>query len=306
MAELITQIATADGNSPLVFLGDKLVSVNPIFVPQPPFQIDYLVVAGGGACGQDVAGGGGAGGLKSGSFTPTNSATITTILGAGATFPKTKGDSSSITSAIVNASVTGGGRGGANQFTGSNGGSGGGGGGGTATPPTGNVAGGTGISGEGFNGATGGVNTGAPGEPPLGAGGGGGASQAGISNVADNLPGGAGGSGSLWLDGNFYAGGGGGAGAGAGTGGPGGPGGGGDGASSNTADGTAGEPNTGGGGGGSFVSSAGGSGVIIFRYPSSALIVPDTVYGGDEKYEDGGYTYHKFTSVATSSLVITF
>jgi hypothetical protein len=108
-----------------------------------------------------------------------------------------------------------------------------------------------------------------------------------------------GGSGSLWLDGNYYAGG-----AGSATfstsnlAGLGGIGGGGMGGYNNAGPVT-GSANTGGGGGGgsqfgSGVGAAGGSGIVKIRYYGTG----SKATGGTITYNDG-YTYHSFTASAT-------
>lgn len=122
----------------------------------------------------------------------------------------------------------------------------------------------------------------------------GGSAQSGSSPAGDSI-GGAGGSGSVWLDGNTYAGGGGGRGGffipGSAVGGAGGQGGGGNGQGFTTAaaDGTA---NTGGGGGGtSLTPTNGGSGIVKMRYISGSV---SGATGGTITSVDG-YTYHTFT-----------
>jgi hypothetical protein len=132
---------------------------------------------------------------------------------------------------------------------------------------------------------------------PIGNGGGAGSSQNGVSGV-QNLSG-RGGSGSLWLNGIYYAGGGGGAeknptvAAGAGMDG------GGDGygflpgiTGSNGRNGT-------GGGCGGGLNGTGGSGVVIIRYSTSSVTPPyDNAIAGGTLEISGGYAYHTFTSSA--------
>jgi hypothetical protein len=111
--------------------------------------------------------------------------------------------------------------------------------------------------------------------------------------------GGEGGIGSVWLDGNRYAGGGGGAwGTETSGGGNGGGGGGGNGGWNDNN--TAGAANSGGGGGGtrSFDLTSpgknGGSGVVIVRYPDT-FSPADATTGSPTITVTGGYRYYKFT-----------
>jgi len=267
-------------------------------------QVDYLIVAGGGGGGYQHAGGGGAGGLISGSLNVDALTNYTVIVGDGG-----------IGASGVSGSGTNGGTSSLFDLTAI-----GGGGGGGIGEPDGNT-GGSGGGAYGNNGVIGGTSTinqgndGADGLDYAGAGGGG-ASQEGIiggnnfSNPQFSF-GGAGGSGSQWLDGNFYAGGGGGGayastpdGAPGSIGGDGGIGGGGEGGTAFTGsgqiDGFDGTPNTGGGGGGSArrgstngIGGDGGSGIVIIRYEG-----PQTATGGAVS-ESGGYTYHTFTTNGT-------
>lgn len=266
--------------------------------------IDYLVVAGGGSGGSS-GGGGGAGGLTSGSFNtntiPNGIITSSVIVGAGGAAPgfgpSTNGENSSITFITSSIECIGGGGAGkdtSGSYNGKNGGSGGG-----ATPPpfsgTGCIGSpGLGISGQGNDGGTGYVTSGGS----TGSGGGGGASEPGLcgdnSQIAGN-----GGSGSQWLDGNWYAGGGGAIATtfGLSTG-IGGIGGGGNASYTGGPAVTSGVNGTGGGGGASTgnAAGAGGSGVVIFRYYGTDL---RGVGGYITTYND--YTYHTFTDVGTSS-----
>ena len=220
---------------------------------------ELLVVAGGGG---GKSGGGGAGGaVYSSSFSYT-SGSISVTVGAGGAIA---GAGTNTTFGSVTA--TGGGRGGSeNTVDPGNGGSGGGGG------RNGVGAGGTGIAGQGFAGGAGG------GAPCYLGGGGGGAGTVGTAQGATSNDTGWGGSGSFF-SGSFtvlpygdsaargwFAGGGG---ASDGdcnnTPGLGGIGGGGDGRFGPAQDG---ETNTGGGGGGDQnTGKAGGSGIVIVKYP---------------------------------------
>lgn len=203
-------------------------------------DVDYLIVAGGGAGNAD--GGGGAGGMKSGtSLNFSNSSLIT--IGAGGV------NSNGGDSTALSVTSTGGGRGGSGSNA-SNGGSGGG-----ASEEGGSP--GTGIVGQGKNGGTG-FNS--------GGGGGGGAGAAGANSTGSG--GGVGGVGlSSSISGvsAFYAGGGGG-GSEVATPAIGGNGGGGNGTVSTS--GGSGTSNTGGGGGGSGngTPGVGGSGIVILSY----------------------------------------
>jgi hypothetical protein len=239
------------------------------FTPQVGLTADCLVIAGGGGGGAHFGGGGGAGGLLG--FVGqslTGSTGYAVAIGAGgagglyATAPyygALGSDSQFSTLTLVK-----GGGGGATRdriALGQNGGSGGGG--------TEGGAGGTATSGQGFAGGTGNNSA-----PAYCGGGGGGATAVGVagtSTVAGN--GGAGSSAySSWAtatstgsSGAYAGGGGGGTGIGGYTQGTGGAGGGGNGGGTNP-----GAVNTGSGGGG-FASvgtgGAGGSGIIIVRYP---------------------------------------
>ena len=53
----------------------------------------------------------------------------------------------------------------------------------------------------------------------------------------------------------------------------------------------------GGGGGGSFSSNDGGSGIVILRYLSAT----QQSLSGDTIFQDGGYWYHKFTTVGSTN-----
>jgi hypothetical protein len=120
------------------------------FTVTSPGSIDYIVVAGGGGGGVGRGGGGGAGGVKAGTTTLSAGSYTITVGAGGASVINDQqggdGGSSSIGTLIV---TTGGGGGGGWTITsGRNGGSGGGASAGNT------LAGGTGISGEGFAGST--------------------------------------------------------------------------------------------------------------------------------------------------------
>ena len=250
----------------------------------PPLFIDFLVVAGGGAGGNEPSpfvqvnggSGGGAGGVLTGTLSVPLAVTFFVSIGAGGSpsaVASLRGGSGVNSFFGTISAIGGGGGGGAYQGEGAtNGGS----GGGANTQATSGVAtAGLGASGQGNNGGS---------VSPAGGGGAGsvgGNSGGGVSGL--------GGSGFLSLISGtsvFYGGGGGGGGyrqiGGAITNlpGSGGTGGGGTGANGGFADGTAGSSNTGGGGGGggntgnssSFNGKAGGSGIVILKYPNGATI----------------------------------
>jgi hypothetical protein len=263
-----------------IYLGNKeigLASLGSLPVSNiQQFQsklVEYLVVAGGGCGGsrQDndiYPGGGGAGGLLSGSFTLQPFLTYQVQVGGGGIgsgFVGTNGASSYFTGSGIYVSATGGGAGG-EFFTdpGNNGGSGGGG-----TYYFGASAGGLGTIGEGNNGASGSLNLG---------GGGGGAGAA--------ASGGNGGNGKQSaINGTltYYAGGGVGRnGTTAGLGGGG-------------IQSTNGTNGLGGGGGGTVgIASNGGSGVVIIRY-----LGPQFGTGGTVT-TDGSYIIHTFSATSTT------
>jgi len=244
----------------------------------PIYQINYLLVGGGGAGSNGQVGfngaGGGGGGLITGTTSVIAGTQYTITVGAGAAAPasgspanSSVGSGSSIPGLLL--TVSGGGTGGgASPYAGVAGGSGGGGAGGGASPGTG----GSGTPGQGYIGGTG-----SPTAPAYGAGGGGGASSAGI-NGSSSL-GGNGGTGTLVTiagTSTYYAGGGGGSTTNSTGWGVGGLGGGGNGANGSSEAGIAGTLNTGGGGGGSSgasgstAGSQGGSGVVIISYANAS------------------------------------
>ncbi len=271
---------------------------------QPPY-VEVLVVAGGGGGGYlHGGGGGGAGGLiYNSAYQLTNAAAITVTVGAGGSGGNqlpTNGNNS----VFGSLTAIGGGYGGseAGPTPGANGGSGGG-GSGYSTPQQGGI----GTAGQGFDGGKGAF-------PDIdstyGSGGGGGGASAPGTDGKEGLDisGGAGigGNGQAYsISGTstYYAGGGGGGfwSSTEGGGGAGGLGGGGTGGSGLNTQPTAGTSNTGGGGGGSKGSgggaarlgAAGGSGIVIVRYPGLPAAT-----GGTITYLNG-YTIHTFTSSGT-------
>ncbi len=259
-----------------------------------PSTIDYLVVAGGGGGGDRHGGGGGAGGYRA--FTSvgiTTGIAYSIVIGAGGVAgnyesggltPQGCGGHG-VSSSLIGGAIS----------TTSNGGGGGGTYNGNPTGTFGSGGGGGGNSLAGIAGTAGQGNTGGAGSNPGGGGGGGAGAVGGAASTA-----GSGGVGSQWLDGNFYAGGGGGgwqASGGPAT--PGGNGGGGTGAWDEATI-TAGTTNTGGGGGATrsnttaSVGRAGGSGVVIIRYPDTNTAAVATT-GSPTYTVTGGYRYYKFT-----------
>lgn len=265
------------------------------FTPLTTLSCDYLVVAGGGAGGRAAGAGGGAGGYRTSiggstlSFSAINYPVVVGAGGAPMTASRVPTLSNGSNSSISSITSTGGGGGGGynngtavtnEMYQGASGGSGGGtwgnsGAGGVASPAGQGNAGGTAASGAGYGESSGGGG---------GAGGAGGNGQA-SNGICGN--GGVGLSNSITGTAVFYAGGGGG-GYGsynyggsqtAGSGGNGGGGAGGTGIGSSgtgTINGANGTANLGGGGGGGSYSGtlttigtagAGGSGVVIIRYP---------------------------------------
>lgn len=243
------------------------ISISDFYGTSNTYDVEYLLVAGGGTNKYNsynpFIGGGGAGGAIDSSSTITPGSNYAVTIGAGATNGQSQGPGSS----VFGVNATGGGMG-CNQSGGqTDGGSGGG----------GRNARGAGIAGQG--------NPGASGQPNNSGGGGG-----GKINTANTINGA---NGIDWKSlGTGYAGGGGGAGR--GTPGNGGYGGGARGGFSGGR-GANGTPNRGGGGAGAenFPPSAnglGGSGVVIIRYSG-----PQRGNGGSVT-NTGGYTYHTFNS----------
>jgi len=255
----------------------------------PPYDIDFLVIAGGAGGGGSRGGGGGSGGYRTSTQTVGAGITITVTVGDGGSAgirnnpSSTKGGSGSNSSisgtGLTTITSAGGGGGGTGNGAGAAGVSGGSGGGESQDGPAGVGLGNTPstVPSQGNDGGT----TSAPG----GSGGGGGGAGATGGNSTIN-PGGSGGNGgngtasSITGSSVTRAGGGGGgvyldAPA---TSGSGGSGGGGAGGSAPSGNGVAGTVNTGGGGGGGCEPSAsnggaGGKGVVI-------LSMPDASYSG--------------------------
>ena len=237
-----------------------------------PYNIDYLVVAGGGGGGDGIAGAGGAGGyrtLTAQTLTPGTSYTVTVGAGgAGGSGGGADGTTGS-TSTFNSTSSAGGGGGGGAVTPGKNGGSGGGAGGAATAPNTGGTGNTPSVSPS--QGSNGGIGAGVAGF--RGGGGGGGASAVGAAGTgAGGGNGGAGTASSITGTSVTRAGGGGGGADPGGTAGSGGAGGGGAGVAGVGGTATAGTANTGGGGGGggnSGAGGAGGSGVVILAIPTA-------------------------------------
>jgi hypothetical protein len=271
-----------------------------------PGSIEYLIVAGGGGGAhlgtgsQGGGGGGGGGGVVTGtSVLAIGSYSVTIGLGGiGGVFPSTPstdGQNSLVTGLVT--AIGGGGAGtvhsslGPSYAQGRPGGSGGGSGMGydNGTGDVSFVPGGAGVLGQGF--AGGGpfvlTNNGTGG----GGGGAGGVGENGVSGKGGN-----GGPGVFW-NGTPYAGGGGGNSKDQTVASLGGVGGGGN-SGSTVLPRQSGAPNTGGGGGAGSVSSAnggdGGSGIVIFRYPTGAFVCT-----GGTITNSGGFTTHTFASSGT-------
>jgi len=270
-----------------------------------PDTVEYLVVAGGGGGAGAFAGsyvgngGGGAGGLLTATgFTVASGSALTITVGAGGA--KGAQDAAGATggnSVFSSITASGGGGGGASNSAGNAGGSGGGCGGNAI-----GTAGGTGVSGQGNAGGVGASGQGS---------GGGGAGSVGLSAVnSANASGGTGLCSTITGQRVFYAGGGGGGTYMDGTQrglGLGGGGGGGNGAvymSGIPYGGTPGTANTGGGGGagaGDFASvskwtaGAGGSGIVVVRYPQ-VNSAPAMVTGSPQVSYSDGYQIYTWTS----------
>jgi hypothetical protein len=248
-----------------------------------PYQIEYLIVAGGGGAPTGFwPGAGGAGGYLSGTSVVTPNSPLVGVVGAGGT-PSTNGSNST----FLGLTAIGGGCGAEYSVrAGNSGGSGGGGASFNFQPQ------GAGTAGQGNAGGAGSYYC---------TGGGGGANAAGSdasgTGIGNDMRGGNGGAGKQWLDGTYYAGGGGGMCGGGGDPGAaiglGGIGGGGNGGSDIAGDafGVNGTINTGGGGGGGKTN--GGTGIIALRYPG-----PQRGTGGTVT-SSGGYTYHYFYTSST-------
>jgi hypothetical protein len=272
-------------------IASRLSKAPLVNVAAPVFEL--LVVAGGGGGGFDNGGGGGAGGLQYFSnFLPPIG--LSQIIVGNSGSASSNGQNSRFDSIIS----IGGASGGNANGGGGNGGSGGGAGAGWSAGPQ---IGGTGSLGQGNNGGN------SVGTSPFSAGGGGGAGSIGLSGVGTKS--GNGGSGSfissfVSIGGSpagWFAGGGGGGRSTISDIGIGGIGGGGNGGIVSQI-GRTGSVNTGGGGGGggdqSFPGGAGSSGIVAIRYNGTPIAL------GGEITQSGGFTYHVYRTVGTSSFTV--
>ena len=271
----------------------------------PPFNLDYLVVAGAGGGANDNAGGlagggGGAGGLRStvtatgggGSLESALSLTVATnytvTVGAGGPAGANRGDviasgSNSVFSTITSLGGSAGLSYDTSQVTGGSGGGG-----------IGYQFGGAGCAGTANQGYAGGSVVPSADTP---GGGGGGAGAVGGNTSSGGGNGGAGVAVSITGSSVTYAGGGGGSGKSPQVGGSGGTGGGGRGAGTSSS--LAGTVNTGGGGGGgtsSFAASAGGSGIVILKYPDTRTITIGAGLTGSTAAPSGGFKVSTITA----------
>jgi len=222
---------------------------------------EYLLIAGGGSGGIDVGGGGGGGGFRTGFFNVTQPTTIPITVGAGGLSGSQRGGNSTI--GLPTPIVSQGGGAGA-TWDGNRGGDGGSGGGG-AGGSGGVQGGGTGTTGQGFSGSAG-----APNQALEGGGGGGAGGPGGISTNGQGGAGGPGRPSTITGTTIFYSGGGGGGSD--STPGAGGIGGGANGSLRISSAAPSAAANTGGGGGANGCcgpSGAGGSGIVIIKYPIS-------------------------------------
>lgn len=248
-----------------------------------PLEVEYLIVAGGGAGGIADAtnlsnsGGGGAGGFISGSLIFTGSEDATAITysvsvgrgGSGTGAVGNRGPQGSGSSAFGFTAVGGGGGAGSSQSA-TTGGSGGGG-------ASGGPTGASGTSGQGFAGG----NYSAVGGVPIAyhSGGGGGAASTG-STSSNKISGSSAGQPKAWVDGNLYSGGG-------------------CGCCDNTPRNCYGQYT---GSGGEGITSTdprtfdpGNGGVVALRYSSSV----QHFSGSSQTFESGGYFYHYCSASAT-------
>jgi len=282
------------------------------------FELEYLIIAGGGAGGYgssgpgvEASGGGGAGGylckyasetsgggsVTLNSFYVIPSTNYPVTIGAGGT-GQTGYDFNSANNGFpsyVGSLYAIGGGGGAKSFPAARQGGSGGGGGPRYNPDGGsNGDGGSAVYAQGSNG---GNWTGTAAVAPNAGGGGGGAGAAGSNGSSGT--GGAGGAGKASsITGSSVTRAGGGGGAGTTAGGSGGTGGGGAGSDGGTP--TAGTVNTGGGGGASAnstnASASGGSGVVILRYPNTFTITIGAGLTAGTETTDGSDKYIEITA----------
>ena len=288
-------VTTSGSDTIITFTG------NGTFTPTSAFNVQYLVVAGGGGGGAGGAGGGGAGGFKTATGFAVTSQNYDITVGAGgagggiSTNENGIKGSDSIFSTITS---EGGGYGGGDTGAG-DGGDGGSGGGGAKDAGNGNNKG-LGTAGQGYDGGHGATTGGYQ-----GSGGGGGSSV--IGNDGNANAGGNGGAGTANPISGSTAGvsgylGGGGGGSGSGGNGSGGSGGGGAGTWTGNVTGVAGTVNTGsGGGGGGEITinnggGAGGSGIVILKFVTSGNTYSTSAGGKPTDVEDNSILVEKDTA----------
>ena len=259
------------------------------------YDIDFLVVAGGGGSGRGNIGGSGAGGLRTATESGVSTGvTITVTVGAGGTYANPQGTNGSVSSfsgtGLTTIESAGGGKGGSGSSVGGSGGSGGG-------------AGYDGSAGSGNSPATSPSqgNNGGGGQTasPYRGGGGGGAGVTGTSGGSSGH-GGNGSQNSITGSAVYYAGGGGASVEHSATKSDGGSGGGGHGGNGSSDTGTNGTANTGGGGGGGYLpylGKNGGSGVVILSVPTASY--SSSVTGSPTVTTSGSNTIIKFTGSGT-------
>ena len=289
------------------------------------FNIDYLVVAGGGGAGASGTNGSGSGGGGAGGLLTSTGATSLT-LDSNVTYSVTVGDGGSGAVGVVTPRYTTGNNGDNSEFSGIGittitaigGGGGSSGSDAQTTANSGGSGGGSGYNGIGAAGTAGQGNAGGSSSSgaPYAASGGGGAGSAG-AGAPNNSTGGNGGDGllnSITGSNTFYAGGGGGSPSynGSGLGGSGGSNVGGDGTNGLT--GNNGTINTGSGGGAASPTTGsnstggdGGSGVVIIRY-TTADVASYAVTGAaptEDTTTVAGQTILSFTTVGTGSITFT-
>jgi hypothetical protein len=277
----------ADGLTEPVLLTSNVITIKDSNLQPLPLTVEYLVVAGGGA-GGTYGGGGGAGGYLANSAYPITPATPYTItVGSGGAVQSS--GTNSVFGSIVSA---GGGLGGTYDPSAAVAGAAGGSGGGSAFKYTTVMAGGAASpAGQGNPGGAGGLYT----DPYTSGGGGGAGSSGGAATPTVSGNGGNGLQSSISGTATYYAGGGGG-GSGNNTGGTGGLGGGGEGGANH---GKAGNVNTGGGGGGravGFVGAAGGSGIVVIRYPDTFATANSTTGSPNVIYANANIIYRFWQS----------